>query len=599
LLVALSALFILAVVLVLSPIVRGQIRLGSQNFTALNSIGRLIGSFILAAIVYYFVRQVGRSMERGSRGRAWLFAILILLALLTVRFTFMSSFQNADFVTEYLVYAHGAPATKIEVLDQLEQLSMRLSGDKGIKVAFDNDSSWPFTWYLRDYPNRIYFGENPGRNITEAPVVIVGSQNWGKVEPILGDDYEERTYTFLWWPMEEYRKLSWNAILGDPNANPELRRGLGNPEVRQALWDIFFYRDYEKYGSVFGGNYALGEWPLRHDLRMYIRKDTLATLWDHGIDAVAAEPAIDIYAENNLELLPSLIIGSQGSESGQLLQPRNVTVSPQGLIFVADSGNHRVQVFDQDGNFNQGWGAFGSEPGKFNEPWGIAADEDFVYVADTWNHRIQKFSHDGELIDIFGQSGSPTDGQIGEGLFFGPRAVVVRDDGNIVVTDTGNHRLQLFNSDGQFIQALGSQGTLPGQFYEPVGLGVGDDGSIFVADTWNGRIQNFGQDLLPLNEWSVDAWYGESINNKPYMAVGSRGQIYVTDPEGYRVLIFDSDGQYVGRFGQYSNEIDGFALPVGIATDDTGKVYVADAGNSRILIFEPPNTTSLDRIIQE
>jgi DNA-binding beta-propeller fold protein YncE len=399
--------------------------------------------------------------------------------------------------------------------------------------------------------------------------------------------------------MEEYRKLSWNAILGDPNADPELRRGLGNPEVRQALWDIFFYRDYEKYGSVFGGNYALGEWPLRHDLRMYIRKDTLATLWDHGIDAVAAEPAIDIYAENNLELLPSLIIGSPGSESGQLLQPRNVAVSPQGLIFVADSGNHRVQVFDQDGNFTQGWGAFGSEPGNFNEPWGIAADEDFVYVADTWNHRIQKFSHDGELVDIFGQSGSPTDGQIGEGLFFGPRAVVIRDDGNIVVTDTGNHRLQLFNSDGQFIQAFGSQGTLPGQFYEPVGLGVGDDGSIFVADTWNGRIQNFGQDLLPLNEWSVDAWYGESINNKPYMAVGSRGQIYVTDPEGYRVLIFDSDGQYVGRFGQYSNEIDGFALPVGIATDNTGKVYVADSGNSRILIFEPSNTTSLDRTIQE
>ena len=80
--------------------------------------------------------------------------------------------------------------------------------------------------------------------------------------------------------MEEYRKITWGAIFGDPNM--EVRRGLGNPDVRQALWDIFFYRDYKKYGEVFGGTYTAGQWPLRHEMRLYIRRDVLADLWDYG-----------------------------------------------------------------------------------------------------------------------------------------------------------------------------------------------------------------------------------------------------------------------------------------------------------------------------
>ena len=587
LLVALTALFIFAIGLVLSPIILGQIDLGSQQTSALNSVGRLLGSLILAAILFYLLRRVGQPVESGTRKRAWLIAILGLLVLLTIRFNYMASFPNADYVTEYLVYAHGAPATKSEIMSQLNELSMRLNGDKSIKVAFDNDSSWPFTWYLRDFPNRIYFGENPGRNITEAPVVIVGSQNWGKVEPLLGDDYEERTYTFLWWPMEEYRNLSWNAILGDPSVEPDLRRGIGNPEVRRAIWDIFFYRDYENYGNVFGGNYTPGQWPLRHELRMFIRKDTLATLWDHGIEAFAAEPAVDPYAENQFEILPTLVIGTVGSGDGQLLQPRNMVVGPDGLLYVADSGNHRIQVFDNAGNFVRSWGEFGSNPGQLNEPWGLAVDDEFVYVADTWNHRLQKFTQQGELVGVIGQSGSPVEGQVGGGLFFGPRDVVILPDGNLLVTDTGNHRLQIIDKEGNFVQALGSQGTFPGQFSEPVGVDVGSDGSLYITDTWNGRIQNFGPDYLPSNEWPVDAWFGESINNKPYIAVGADDHIYVTDPEGYRVLIFDGSGQYIGRFGQFSNDLDGFALPNGIAIDDEGNVYVADAGNNRILAFSP------------
>jgi DNA-binding beta-propeller fold protein YncE len=512
-----------------------------------------------------------------------------LLALLTVRFTYMAAFVNADYTNEYLVYAHGAPATKSEVLNQLEVLSMRLNGDKSIRVAFDNDSSWPFTWYLREYPNRYYFGENPGRDVAEYPVIITGSQNWSKLEPLIGNDYETRTYTFLWWPMEEYRKLSWNAFFGDPNATAEDRRGIFNAGVRQALWNIFFYRDYQKYGDVFGGNYNPGQWPLRHDLRMYIRKDVLPVLWDHGIDAVAAEPPVDPYADGELALQPIQVIGSSGSGEGQLTAPRNLALGPDGNIFVADSGNSRVQVFTPEGEFVNMWGSFGDSPGSFNEPWGIAVDEEFVYVADTWNFRLQKFTHDGELVAVLGQAGEPAEGETGGGLFFGPRDIIILPDGNLLITDTGNHRLQILTPDGEFVQAIGSQGSQSGQFFEPVGLGInGQEDLFYVADTWNGRIQQFSTSLFPLFNWSVDAWRGESTNNKPYLDVNAQGQIFVTDPEAYRVLIFNSAGEYVGRFGQFSTGSDGFGLPTGIKVDSEGNVYIADAANNTILKFAPP-----------
>jgi sugar lactone lactonase YvrE len=585
LLLGLIAVFILVSALLLTPIILGRVDLGNQQAGNLSGLGRVLGLLVLAGVLLYFVLKVGRSLESRSRRRAWLFAIFALLSLLTIRFTYMSSFPNADFVTEFMVYAHGAPATKSQILPQLEELSMRLNGDKSIQVAFDNDSSWPFTWYLREYPNRLYFGENPGRNITEAPVVITGSLNWGKVEPLLGDDYASTTYTFLWWPSEAYRNLTWNSLLGDPETQPEFRRGLGNSDVREALWDIFLYRNYQKYGEVFGGDFSSGQWQPRHELRMYIRKDTLANIWDHGVDAIASEPPVDPYAEGDRQLQPDLVIGRPGTEEGQLMLPRNVAIGPDGLLYIADSGNHRIQVFDADGRYIRSWGEFGDGPGQFNEPWSLAVDENHVYVADTWNHRLQKFTLDGQWVTTLGESGSPESPESGGGLFFGPRDILILSDGSLLVTDTGNHRLQLFDPDGNFIRAVGGNGALPGQFFEPVGIGLNSDGSIYVVDTWNGRIQQFDSLLQPIFEWPVDAWSGDSINNKPYLAVDESGQIFVSDPEAYRVLIFDSAGNYLGRFGQYSPDTDGFGLPNGITSDGQGHLYVADASNNRILRF--------------
>ena len=174
---------------------------------------------------------------------------------------------------------------------------------------------------------------------------------------------------------------------------------------------------------------------------------------------------------------------------------------------------------------------------------------------------------------------------IGQHLLINRLIIALLADGGLLVTDTGNHRLQLFDEDGNFVQVIGSQGAFPGQFSEPVGIAIAADGTLVVADTWNGRIQRLTEQFQPDIEFAIDAWYGESINNKPYLATDENNRVYVTDPEGYQILIFDFNGQYLGRFGQYSTGTDGFALPNGIATDMDGNLYIADAGNGRILKF--------------
>lgn len=594
LLLGISITFIFALALGLGPLILGKVQFGNQGIDNLGNIGRFLGGLVVAGLVGYawfiYREQVSRSVARTTG----ILGVFVVLSLLTIRFNYMANFPNADYVTEYMVYAHGAPAAKSVVMEQVDELSMRLTGDNTMQIAFGGSGvAWPFTWYLRDYPNRNYFAENPTNTLTEVPVVLVGRSQMDAVDRLLSNTHEYRTYTYLWWPMEDYRNLTWNAAFGNPNVPPEQRRGfLANASVRQALWDIFFYRDYNQFAQTFGGSYTSGNWPLRDDLRMYIRRDVLANLWDYGVGAVNAEGLTDPYAEGELFPVPDLVINDTGlpsAEEGGLSAPRNMAVGPNGRIYVTDSGNHRIQVFSADGGFVSTWGSFGTEPGQFNEPWGIAVDATHVYISDTWNHRIQKFTLDGDLVGVFGQSGSIADAPDsgGLGLFFGPRDIHLYGLNELLITDTGNHRFQVLTRDGEFLSQSGTQGNGLGQVNEPVGFTYGLNGDVYLADTWNGRIQQFTNDLIGYNDWQVNAWQGNSINNKPFIASDTNGRLFVSDPEGARILIFDANGNYLGRFGQFGADVTSFALINGLFIDRDNNLYVADAGNNRILKFPP------------
>ena len=115
--------------------------------------------------------------------------------------------------------------------------------------------------------------------------------------------------------------------------------------------------------------------------------------------------------------ITATIIGTstQGSGDGQFNQPFTVAVNASGYIYVADSGNYRIQVFDSNGVFMKKWGSYGGGNGQFDFPEGIAIDSvGQVYVVDANNNRIQVFSADGVFVSKFGSSGS------GDGRFYDP-----------------------------------------------------------------------------------------------------------------------------------------------------------------------------------
>ncbi|HEX9013963.1 MAG TPA: flippase activity-associated protein Agl23, partial [Anaerolineaceae bacterium] len=111
-----------------------------------------------------------------------------LLALLTARTSYFTNYVNYDYPTEFVDYAHGAPGVKWAV-DALAAAG-RVTGDGlNLRVAYDNDVSWPMSWYLRDYPSSVFFGAQPSREVLDAPVVLAGPDNWNKVDALIGQNY--------------------------------------------------------------------------------------------------------------------------------------------------------------------------------------------------------------------------------------------------------------------------------------------------------------------------------------------------------------------------------------------------------------------------
>ena len=514
-------------------------------------------------------------------------AILAGLAILTARAAYVASYINYDTAKEYLVYAHSARGPK-DILAQVEEISQRTTMGKDIVVAHDNDALYPFWWYLRDYPNKKWFNDKPANDLKEAAVIISGDSTMNKMAPIVKNNFIEYDYMRLWWPNQDYYDLTtqrlWDAI--------------SNPQLRAGIFNIWLNRDYTLYAQATNNaNLKLDTWQPSSRMKMYIRKDIAAKIWNYGSLPVAQQPAtVDPYQGKVAKLSSDLVVGAAGSAPGQFQAPRGMAVAADGSVYAADSRNNRIQHFNAQGELLDIWGTFadiskGAAPGgTFNEPWGVAVDSGGnVYVTDTWNHRVEKFNAKGEFIKMwgtFGQGETPT-------AFWGPRGIAVDNEGKVYVTDTGNKRIVIFNSDGLFVAQFGTAGVDAGQFDEPVGVAVDKSGKVYVNDTWNQRVQVFeaGADKVTyasVKQWTINGWFGQSLDNKPFIAVEASGNVLVTDPEGYRVLEFDANGTILRGWGDYSPDVDGFGLASGVAVAADGKVWVSDGANNRIMRFTLP-----------
>jgi DNA-binding beta-propeller fold protein YncE len=131
--------------------------------------------------------------------------------------------------------------------------------------------------------------------------------------------------------------------------------------------------------------------------------------------------------------------GGHGADPGQFLRPQHIQFDADGLLWVADACNHRIQVFDRSGKLVKLWGTPGSEPGQLYYPYCLSLDgKGHLYVCEYGNHRVQKFTLDGKSIACWGSVGHKP-GQLNN-----PWAFVIDSRGRIHVLDSMNHRVQRF-----------------------------------------------------------------------------------------------------------------------------------------------------------
>jgi sugar lactone lactonase YvrE len=189
------------------------------------------------------------------------------------------------------------------------------------------------------------------------------------------------------------------------------------------------------------------------------------------------------------------------SGQGELSKPQGLTCSPQGVLFVADSGNSRFQAFNHQALFQFSGGEKGSGPGQIKNPTGIAWDKDRVYVADAGNKKVVTFNTSGRYIRELGTMGPE--------LLSEPRQVAVDREGNLFVLDVALGRILAYDPQGVYIGGFGSAGKAPGFLNKPKDFALNDNGDLYVAE--EGRVQAFRVVLLPPAPTNLSAVAGEGF----------------------------------------------------------------------------------------
>ena len=220
---------------------------------------------------------------------------------------------------------------------------------------------------------------------------------------------------------------------------------------------------------------------------------------------------------------PKLTFGSFGNGNGQFSYPRGLAINSKGNILVCDSQNHRIQIFNSEGNFVSKFGSFGNGIDQFNFTYGIAINSNGNIIVCDNNHRIQIFDSEGKFVSMFGSKGK------GNGQFNNPRGICVDKNDNIYICDYDNHRIQMFNSEGKFISTFGSEGNGNGRFI-PKEIPINAKGNI---------ISTFGS---------------EGKRNSPFhnpigITINAKGNIIVCEFYNHRIQIFDSERKFVTKFG--------------------------------------------------
>lgn len=158
----------------------------------------------------------------------------------------------------------------------------------------------------------------------------------------------------------------------------------------------------------------------------------------------------------------------------------------ESLLFVVDTQDHNVKVYNKQGQLERIIGKRGDEQGEFYYPMTIAMkNADTLFVVDAFHFAVQAFDQSGNYLFSFG----PRSESVGE--MARPRDIALDSDNNIYITDAVRNNVQIYNDSGELLLKFGHSGVKNGEFRLPAGIFIDDNDNIYISDSINERIQIF------------------------------------------------------------------------------------------------------------
>jgi len=253
------------------------------------------------------------------------------------------------------------------------------------------------------------------------------------------------------------------------------------------------------------------------------------------------------------------ILEGQGRNAAQFDRPGGVAIdSKRGLLYVSDTYNHRLQIFRVAEQapagsllrFAKAIGRKGTGPAEFDRPGALALDaQGNLFAIDGGNARVQVFDANLRFVRAFGEAGD------GDGQLLTPLDIAVAPAGDVVyVVDGEQRRIQAFDRDGRFLFAAGRGREVtvppqsPGYFLFPFGVAIASDGQLYVTDCGDHAVQRFDARGRSIGAWGTFGGVDGQLNQPRQIAIDARGRVIVLDFVDRRGQLFSAGGGFLGSF---------------------------------------------------
>ncbi len=262
-------------------------------------------------------------------------------------------------------------------------------------------------------------------------------------------------------------------------------------------------------------------------------------------------------------------------------QPSDLSIGPNGAIYVVNGVENKIMVFDNGGSFKFSFGEEGTGKGQFKYPLGIdISDSGKVFIADSGNHRIQVFDLEGNFLHMFTVKSTPNENPPD------PVDVLVsKVKDYIYISDNDNHRIKVYKQNGTYEFEWGRFGEEYGEFRYPGILAINQFNEVFVVDVLNTRVQKFdpfGKYLADIGSWGVLP--GKFYRPKG-VAIDRKGRVFVSDSYMGVIQVFSDSGRFIGVLCE-NNKKKQFITPVGIFIDKSDRLFAVEMRENKVTVVK-------------